>query len=610
MRERQTSGVDIPPPLRVIKRGKSMQVLSPRKISSNSLDDGPDEPLTVVKSRKSKAGVVKNQSCINELEPVHDQSSKENQPSAITSGLPWDPITPKARKMPLSRRSSSYQAGQPLSPTFLSKLRSLSTRRTLSSKTTRRPNDSRTSSQSSGDAFFRLSDESVAGSWGRSSKFANSGLPSYREDFEASSFENDSFMYESDQSLDPGVYDPYMLIPHISITPEAKYLNDGQSSIWMAVEISGQLSHPRLNNSTHDSNTSQPPFIPAHHCDPSLSRYGYLYNIRVDILPTVGNSVIDLVGDTIISTISPGSSLLVLACIRLGASKGYQPRGYKRNSDALMSDIEFQLGNITTEYAQVRLSYCHSGFPESQDATTDGDPSVCRTRLETVSTGSINRHDPVSTWAPQPTPISNPLFAIVASHWGPARANDIMHRMMSARPRSPKIVNCHVNRSTKNIRPLTPVGMAPPIPGRLGSLRQVSPRKTADPARKIWTELRQTSSSSRPSVRAGKANRTTAATTAVDVPPNPGAIMRPESTRPDAKSDVHRQRERLRETAVRNKRSIGADSLKSLVPSVPEANSECKENHVPNSSSPLEREDMHFDGRKREGRWSLGSWWQ
>lgn len=310
------------------------------------------------------------------------------------------------------------------------------------------------------------------------------------------------------------------------------------------------------------------------------------------------------------STISPGSSLLVLACIRLGASKGYQPRGHKRNSDALISDIEFQLGNIKTEYAQVRLSYCHSGFPVSQDTPTDGDTSVCHTRLETLSTGSVNRHDPVSAWAPHPTPISNPLFAIVASHWGPARANDIMHRMMSARPRSPKAVNCHVDRITKTLRPLSRTDMAPPIPGRLGSLRQVSPQKIGDPARKIWTELRQTSSGVRSVRRASKGNRMPAGTALVDAPPKLSTVVRPESTKPDSKSDVHRQRELIRETAVRNKRSIGADSLKSLVPSVTEANSECKENHAPDSSPPPEREDLHFDGRKREGRWSLGSWWQ
>lgn len=280
-----------------------------------------------------------------------------------------------------------------------------------------------------------------------------------------------------------------------------------------------------------------------------------------------------------------------------------------------MSDIEFQLGNGKIEYAQVRLSYCHSGFPASQDALTSGDTSACRTQLETVTMGTVNRYNPVSAWAPQPIPISNPLFAIIASHWGPARANDVMHRIMSSRPSRRRVANwtgsTQTDRSEDTVRPPSRTGTAPPIPGRQGSLRQLPQRKIADPARKIWTELRQSSSSNRPASRMSKANRIPVATAFVEAPPNLAADMRPgSSTRPESKSEVHRQRELIRETAVRNKRSIGADSLKSLVPSVPEANPECKENHVPDSPSPPGKGDVHFDGRKRDGRWSLGSWWQ
>ncbi|XXG98547.1 hypothetical protein Hte_004872 [Hypoxylon texense] len=458
----------------------------------------------------------------------------------------------------------------------------------------------------------------MVNSYGQSSTLVDSEPLSYVNEYETSSFDGNSFA--NDQALDAGIYDPYMLVPHISITPEANILNEGQSSVWMAVEISGQLSHPRINSSTHGplyGGATQPPFIPAHHCDPGLSRYGYLYNIRVEVLPTVGNTVIDLIGDTTISTISPGSSLLVLACIRLGALKGCQPGVYKRNADILISDIEFQLGNGKVEYAQVRLTYCHSGFPHN--SPTNGDASVCHTQLETVTTGIINRHNPVSAWAPQPTPISNPLFGIIASHWGPARANDVVHRITSSRPSRRRVANwtasTQTDRGEGTIRPPSRTGTAPPIiPGRQGSLRQLSPRKIADPARKIWTELRQSSgNSNRPASRMGRANRTPAApTTFVEAPPPnfPTIDMRPGSTRPESKLEVHRQRELIRETAVRNKRSIGADSLKSLVPSVPDGNLECKENHVPDSPSPPRREDRHFDGRKREGRWSLGSWWQ
>lgn len=591
-----------------------MQVLSPRKISNDSIDDGPNQPLTVVKSRKSqrRASGMGNKSSINE--PVRRQGSEDHSQNMTinsASDNSWDPVTPKPRKIPVSRRSSSYQTGQAVSPTFLEKLRSLSTRRVLSSKTTRRRHDSRVSSESSDRSMF--SDESVvSGSCDQSSLIIDPEPPIYLNEFEAHSLDGNSF--SNDQALYGSNLDPYMLVPHVSITPESNTLDDGQSSVSVAIEISRQLSQPRAGNSDYDSmhtGVTQPPFIPAHNCDASLSRYGYLYNIKVDILPTAESSVIDLIGDTVVRTISPGSRLLILACIRLGAAKVYKPRLAKRSSENLIADIEYQLGNVSTEYVQVRVNYCHSGFPTFGDALAQDGISAYHTRLETVTTGAIKRHNPASTWSPQPTPACSPLFAIIASHWGPARANDVMHRVTSNRSslrRAPNWMDINQTYGSENtIRSPSRIGTAPPIPRRQASLKRLSPEKIVDPARKIWTELRQ-SSSNRPGFYANKANRLSAATTFVGSP-HPATIDRPQSTLPESRAEVQRQRNLIRETAVRNKRSIDTESLKSLVPSVVEPNQENKENHIPDSPSPPRKYEMHFDERKREGRWSLGNWW-
>ncbi|KAI1461367.1 hypothetical protein F4805DRAFT_280017 [Annulohypoxylon moriforme] len=618
MREHQSLNTDIPSPLRVIKKGKSMQVLrSPRIFSNESLESGPERPLTVVKNRKSqkKANVKKSQSSVDTS--GSSQGFKEQSRNATrntVSSDTWDPITPKPRKLPVCRRSSSLQVGRPLSPTFLTKLRSLSTRRGPSSKTTHR-RDSRVLSGFSEDSVFKSPDEPITTTpWEQSSNSGFSEPPS-SGDLPTQCFSSGNTLVDvQTPDLAP---DPYMLIPHVSITPESKTLNDGQSSIWTAIEISGQLFHPRVGNSTYDSiysTADQAPFLPAHHGDTGLSRYGYLYNIRVDILPTAEGIVIDLVGDTLIRTISPGSSILILACIQPGASNFQKSRAIKHDPDNLIADLEFELGDVQTEYIHVRVNYCHSGFPAFKNTLIEDGITNYQTRLETTAAGTIRRYNPASTWSPRQTRMSNPLFTIIASHWGPARATEVMHRIVSNRVnpcRIPKWADAGVsqvdgNGDTINFPDRT--GRAPPIPQRQASLRQLPPEKISDPARKIWTELRRTSSGNRPAFHVSKANRLPAATTFVDAP-NPGPISRPGSTRPVSKSEVQRQREFIRETAVRNRRSIGADSLKSLVPSVAGSTPEGKENSVSTASSPSTGRGLQFEGRKREGRWSLGSWW-
>ncbi|KAI1386367.1 uncharacterized protein F4822DRAFT_314167 [Hypoxylon trugodes] len=632
MRDQQSSAADVPSPLRVIKRGKSMQVLrsSPRKISSESFDSGPDQPLTVVKSRKPlrRASTRKNRSNVNEQMSGRRFEARSRNSSVNTNEIPrfqleppvsmnegvaalsqaQGPITPKCRKAPVFRRTSSLQAGRPVSPTFLTKLRSLSNRRASCSKPGHHGHGSRILSDTS-DSIFRDSDEHVSNtSWDQSS-YSGLSIPASRlNEFDAHSLSANA------RGFDNNILDPYLLIPHVSITPESKSLNDGQSYIWTAIEISGQLSYPHASNSNHESaysGANQAPFIPVRHCDARSSRYGYLYNINVDVLPTTGGNIIDLIGDTTIGTINPGSSTLILACIRLSASQIRNSNISSRDSESLIADLEFQLGGSRIEYVHVCINYCHSGFPVFENATTEDSISTHQTRLKTTVTGVINQHDPTSAWSPKPVSTSNPLFAIIASHWGPARANEIIRRITPIRPYSRRAINrmnTQTDRSEDTIKAPERIRTSPPIPQRQTSLnlKCFSP----DPARKIWTELRRTSSGQRPAFHVtSKANRIPAATTFVDAPS------------PESKTDVQRRREEIRDTATRNRRSIGADSLKSLVPSVAEG-IEGKENRqrnkVDETPSPLERQDVSFEaqghrhgqGRKREGRWSLGGWWQ
>ncbi|KAI1481539.1 hypothetical protein F4774DRAFT_35329 [Daldinia eschscholtzii] len=617
MEDSPSSGMDIPSPLHIIKRGKSMQVLrcTPRKISNESVDD-PDQPLTIVKNRKyqGKSIIRKNSTRVDEV--VLSRSFR-NQPGGViantASNKAWDPITPKPINAPVSRRSSSLQAERPTSPTFLSRLRSLSNRKTLSSKATYYQRNSQVLNSSSDESILKSSNEyTTAGSWDRSSNSDYSVPSTHPNEFEVNRFDDQSFT--STHELDNISPDSYILVPYISITPEAKSLEDGQSDIWAAIEISGRLFQPRVDDSTYD--TDQAPFMPVHHCDIGLSRYGYLYNIKVDISPAAEGSIIDLIGDTTIRTISPGTSILLLACIRIGTSNSRKPRASRHDPDSLIADLENQLGSARTEYLQVRVHYCHSGFPRLGGIPTDNDTggsvSTYETRLETVATGTIQQYASTSAWSPRPTSPINPLFPIIASYWGPVRANEIMQRIIPNRPSSRRAargmrIGQH-DRTGDILQAPNRAGTAPPIPQRQASLKRLSPERISDPARKIWTELRRTSSGNRPAFHVSKANRLPAATTFVGAP-NPDATIRPGSTRPESRLEVQRQREMIRETAVRNRRSIGTNSLKSLVPSVVDTDPGSRDDSAPGSPSPPDKQETQTDKRKRDGRWSLGGWW-
>ncbi|KAI0014368.1 hypothetical protein F4779DRAFT_612663 [Xylariaceae sp. FL0662B] len=596
-------GVDVPSPLQITKKNKPRQVPNGRSRRANdeSSDSGSDQPLTVVKKRKYQSS--RSDSDHSKVTPA--QSRIAIRDNIVLNRSP-DSVTPKASKIPASRRPSGSQIGQTLAPSFLTKFRSLPSSRAVSSRTTYRRHDSRASSDSSGSSVSGpFDDHSTAMSWYQSAESSPLEPPSGRNELESYHSPPGS-SNPSSQELSGRILDPYLLVPRISITPESTMLSNGQSNFWVAVEISAQLFHPcdgkLASGTTHT--IGHPSFMPVHYCEAGLSRYGFLYDTRVDVLPTAHSTVIDVIDDVVPRTIGPGASLLILACIHLDAPRGPEPGAVRRNSDDLIADLELQLGGIRTEYVQIGVKYSHSAFPALKDdsATVDG-ISTCQTRLETTATGVINRYNPASAWSPRPNSASNPLFAIVASHWGPARTNDVIERMMSLNSRrtakGTTTSDPSISRTEDTNRPSPRPGTAPAVqvPQRQASLKRPSTEKVVDPARKIWTEMRQTSTSNRPAFHVSRADRIPAETSLPSVTVNP-----------NSKTEVERRRELIRDTAVRNKRSIGADSLKSLVPSMVDMNLNVKEENI-RPHTALRRPDSPLNGRKREGRWSIGSWW-
>ncbi|ORY63166.1 uncharacterized protein BCR38DRAFT_410123 [Pseudomassariella vexata] len=621
-----------PSPLQVVKTNSAKATAngSPQRSLSTGTDESsgsaPEQPgssrqLTVVKKRANRTSQLYG-SGDSEGGSFGSISSRIFTPERAATPFA-DITTPKPGQPPTSRRTSSYNLPRTLTPNLLTRLRSFSNGRILSNKTSKatcRHYDIRDRDSSGLSGSPRCSDsvssENSVGDYDYTSSSTSSGsydpepfLPLGFDGFATNPYRLPSNSLSSIRESDGSILDPYLLVPHIAITPETKILEDGETTLWAAIEISGQLCRPHAVDHSRgitNANHSGQCFLPVHHCEAGLSRYGYLYDVTVEIFPRAESVIVDLVNDGSTRDISPGSSLLTLAHVRLNAAQPPQANKSSTSlSDDLFADLEYQLGSTRTEYMKVRVSYCHSGFPAFKNTSSQESGSTCQTRLETTSIGVIKRHNPASEWSPRPTPspVSNSLFAIIASHWGPIRANDTMYRIVTTWSTPRKVANAinrKVDRSEDTIKPPDRTGTAPPliVPRRKTSLRKASTDlgTDMDPARKIWTQMRRTSSGSRPAYFVSRVNRIPGSST-------DSSMLSPQRT--DLKSDVERQRDLIREMALHNKRSIGADSLRSLVPSPVDLGLDDKRE----TTNSEESNSMASNGNKREGRWSLNQWW-
>ncbi|KAK3390916.1 hypothetical protein B0H63DRAFT_125996 [Podospora didyma] len=460
----------------------------------------------------------------------------------------------------------------------------------------------------------------------------------------------------------------FVLVPRIIVTPENKALDDGCATLWAAVQLSTELcrtSAPDYVRRNTDygwksSHAKGPPRLDAF-------RYGCLYDVSVQVLPTTNSTIIEVLDDRacVRSSLYPGSRLLIVAHVRLlsVAPPPRAARGHARqSSDDLIEDLEYHLGSTTTEYLQVRVTYRHSGFPQQQQGESrslssrpvaDRVASV-QTTIETTAIAVVKRHNSSSPWSPRPSPQPNPLFEIIASHWGAESASDIMHRILTSRstPRkaatlrttpsltAPATSEERERGSEETVRP-APTRAAPPIPMRKTSLRQASfssllsaqesttilrqpplPKTSSsaivvidekeqreeysyseDPARKIWTEMRRTSTGGRPSYLVSRLKRVPAASSTAmlhtttssaaaaptssssrhaatalstsssarwsPLPATPTTAssnsraarsITPSNTNHDM--DWQQQREREQDRALRSRRSVGRDTLR------------------------------------------------
>ncbi|KAH7353756.1 hypothetical protein B0T11DRAFT_287348 [Plectosphaerella cucumerina] len=165
-------------------------------------------------------------------------------------------------------------------------------------------------------------------------------------------------------------------------------------------------------------------------------------DLRVEILPLRDVFVTKMLQeDPAPTSLDASSTILILVQVHFRPSWGEDQRRSSLStiSDSLIEDLEQQLGSSHADYMQVRVTYSHPAFPSRKPGhlstprvsrASDGVSSL-HTSIETNATAAMERRDLSSQWSPRPTARTpNPLFRIVAAHWGPQRTANAIHEIL------------------------------------------------------------------------------------------------------------------------------------------------------------------------------------
>ncbi|CAL3965394.1 unnamed protein product [Diplocarpon coronariae] len=403
------------------------------------------------------------------------------------------------------------------------------------------------------------------------------------------------------------VEDIFVLCPQITITPEIPSVDTGSCFLWVAIEVTGTLQkadgceNRYISSRTHNSHI------------PDIWPYGRLHSMRIDLHPGQGCFVSEIVGDLHkTKIIRAGETQLILAKIRF--NKFIPPTHIRdSSSDGLIAQLENDLGDTLTPYLTVRLTYKHSAFPNIKSpATIANGMSMHITRIQTEATAVIKRHNPLSAWSPRTSqtinsPLElNPLIGLVETYLPSERAREVIRKLANERTPIPlakrfehvhgageetvKPTNSSIatrTRASESVvsSPLayaisTRGGADPPSASgpfaRLGStgLHPGHLSEEVDPARKVWAEMRRAS-------RGGGPSRHPRGSISADhyFSVDEGCSPSQHSSSLDSPSAflagkgegielINEERSRIMDMALRNKRSVGQESLKSIVPSV------------------------------------------
>lgn len=328
--------------------------------------------------------------------------------------------------------------------------------------------------------------------------------------------------------------------------------------------------------------------------------------MRVDLHPGRGCIITEIIGNLHqMKSVRPQETELVLANIRL--SKINFQSYVKEKSDELMVELESNLGDVVTPYLTVQLTYKHTGFPNHKNSTLDCiGLSSHITRIQTEATAVVRRFNPNSAWSPRTsqtlvTPVNeNPLLQLIEMHLPKDQAREALRKLANDRaPIPPPTRHIFPRSSEETVTPensgiearidlnvTVPISKLTSAENDPLSLFDTSgpfarlpsaymPREKyqeTDPAHKIWTEMRRVSQIGRrhprASISADHYYSFDDDTTPTRINSGNTSVSTPSDGLGRVPFDIESERTRIMEVALRNKRSIGADTLRSIAPSI------------------------------------------
>ncbi|KAF5536031.1 hypothetical protein FMEXI_10531 [Fusarium mexicanum] len=411
--------------------------------------------------------------------------------------------------------------------------------------------------------------------------------------------------------------------PQITITPEATAIEEGCHRFWVAIEVSRvRMKTPFWNQQV----------LTAYKAGEICDEDGGLGDLDVQILPTEESSVIRILQEQPfpIHRLDPGSSIFLLAQVQVRVSKGMRrckQKCSRLESDNLMEALKEELGDSTVSYMTVRLSYRNSAFPMCQDmGIVEDDTFSMHSKIETVATASVKLHNAMSFWSPPPVSRSNPLLPLVERHWGATSARKVMAQIAAAKygPKDSEQTDClqqkHPEKKgySTHGKPTWNHSPTPRIPPRKASLQRDCTEVDLDDREKhsqSLMRLRQGSSRcgsyassylSRQSCEGLPGSRTFRGAGV-----NNSAHTRPTEEHSRDGSDIPATQSRRTfsgksdSSTLWKRRSLGADTLRGLLPLMAGLSITTREQEVEESRAVLPARSR---GKKEASKWGWASW--
>lgn len=321
--------------------------------------------------------------------------------------------------------------------------------------------------------------------------------------------------------------------------------------------------------------------------------------MRIDLVTTRDSSLLEFIGSLHESKVlCAGETHLILAKLRISkVTKASSHIRESSTSDEIMADLENHLGGAVTSYLTVRLSYRHTGFLEYSPTSIDweGGMSSHVTKMQTEASACIKRHDLQSAWSPRSSREvhgsleTNPLIPLIETHFQVDRARDAIRRLANDRVPIPfarrmlngseaaggssedtvrasstaSSVSARIASAASStlVQPQRNVDLSEhseqrPLAPPLSKMIKAKANSDIDPARQIWTEMRRNSRGYRHPRGSVSADHYISSDLD-DCSPS----------RLSSADAIDDERRKIKDIALRNQRSVGADTLKSFAPS-------------------------------------------